>query len=266
METQWGLSGSGAGGSGEEWGGGRSGVIASARLPPDPSIHTPADAPVAPWQRQLPNLLTMGRVVLAVVFFAMLAAWNYAGSPVRLGGGPDWWLLAAAGVFVLAAITDALDGYLARRWGVVSVFGRIMDPFADKILVIGAFVMLAGPGFVAAGGGGDPHRNFAAVAPWMVVVILARELLVTSIRGVYEGKGVSFAATASGKWKMILQSVAIPVVLVLLAVTTAAWSVWAIRGLIWATLIITVWSGLPYIMRAIRESTHLAEAPRKPAA
>src|SRR5262249_32747471 len=95
----------------------------------------------------LPNLLTCARVVFACAFFVALSLWTYEDSPARYGIGVDWTLLAAMLVFVLAAVTDALDGYLARRWDAVSVFGRIMDPFADKLLVIGAFVFLASPAF-----------------------------------------------------------------------------------------------------------------------
>src|ERR1043165_8884477 len=127
-------------------------------------------------RRNIPNILTMSRVVLAIGFFAVLSFWSYEKSPLASGKSPDWTLIGAALLFVIAAATDALDGNLARKWDVVSVFGRIMDPFADKLLVIGAFVYLAGPGF------GNGQVQLSRVDPWMVVLILARELLVTSIR------------------------------------------------------------------------------------
>lgn len=222
--------------------------------------------PPGDWRRSLPNYLTVARLVLAVAFFAVLTPWRYEASPVHVPGagvgeggtggaggrGGDWWLIASAAIFILAAATDALDGHLARKWNVVSVFGRIMDPFADKLLVIGAFAFLAGPGFWLpdpAGGG----RQVSAVLPWMVALILGRELLVTSIRGVMEGQGISFAATASGKWKMILQSVAVPGVLVLLALGAGETRAGAltIAVLVWATVVVTVWSGLPYVARAM---------------
>ncbi len=211
-------------------------------------------------RRNIPNYLTIARLVLAVAFFAVLTPWRYERSPVVLGGeggiGVDWWLLGAAALFILAAVTDALDGHLARKWGVVSVFGRIMDPFADKLLVIGAFAFLAGPGFWVPGGDGAAGRQVSAVAPWMVALVLGRELLVTSIRGVLEGQGISFAAGPSGKWKMILQSVVVPAVLVLLAVGAAAGrrgraGALTIPVLVWATVVVTVWSGWPYIGRAV---------------
>lgn len=211
----------------------------------------------------------MARVGLALAFFGCLIGYRYERSPV-LSGDPDWRLLAAAAVFVLAAITDALDGHLARKWGVVSLFGRVMDPFADKLLVLGGFVCLAGAMFaVSDGGPGDPTVQVSAVHPVMAVVVLARELLITSLRGAFESRGVSFAATASGKWKMILQSVCIPLVLVLLGATRVVRFAesgveftpagWIIQAVVWATVIVTVWSGVPYVQRAVRQSAQLRE-------
>src|SRR5688572_26443897 len=117
---------------------------------PDPSPSLPPTG----FRRSLPNLLTIARVIIAAAFFGVLTPWRYAVSSAARGQGIDTWLLLAAFLFILAAATDALDGYLARRWRVVSVFGRVMDPFADKLLVIGGFVFLAGPGFWMAREGG----------------------------------------------------------------------------------------------------------------
>lgn len=222
---------------------------------------------------KIPNLLTAGRIVIAIVFFAVLGTWDVRQSPILEGGGTDAKLLLAAGLFVLAAITDALDGYLARRWNAVSTFGRIMDPFADKVLVLGAFVLLAGPGFVCqvqipdAGpatrlgmkpAGETWAWSISGVQPWMVILILARELLVTSIRGVVEGQGGTFAATWSGKWKMILQCVCVPAVLVLLNVppgngeSDVNWPWRAIQVIVGGTVLVTAWSGVPYVLRAMK--------------
>lgn len=235
------------------------------------------------FRRNLPNALTIARVVLAIAFFAVLAPWRYQDSPLARGESPDWWLLGAAAIFVIAAATDALDGHLARKWNVVSAFGRIMDPFADKVLVIGAFLMLAGPGFTAVWethlmvpGTDQLHDtgtlvvSVSFVQPWMVVLILARELLVTSIRGVLEGQGVAFPACWSGKLKMILQSICVPAVLVLMNVlpandgTTTDWAGRASQILVWATIIVTAWSGVPYVLRAsesLRRSRPIGETP-----
>ena len=197
--------------------------------------------------RQIPNQLTLLRLVLAAVFFVVLNQYRY---PVA----PAWLLLLAIAIFILAAVTDALDGYLARRWQVESTFGRIMDPFCDKVLVIGAFIYLAGPRFVIAPGPEDVHVTMVSgVYPWMVAIILARELLVTSVRGELESKGVEFAASLSGKLKMILQSVAIPVVLLIVWLDPRQhepWLAWVRDVLVYATVFVTLISGLPYIQRA----------------
>ncbi len=207
---------------------------------------------IDPVRRSLPNALTMLRLVLAVAFFGTLNVYRY----------PDHntlWANVAVVFFVAAAITDAFDGYLARKWHVESVFGRLMDPFCDKVLVLGAFIYMAGPRFVVPEWELDQGEFFTmatGVYPWMVVVILARELLVTGFRGEAESMGVSFAASWSGKAKMILQSIAIPTVLFLVvnfktheddAISlTARWTCYV---LVYLTVIVTIWSGLPYALR-----------------
>ena len=141
----------------------------------------------------LPNQLTVARLILSVVFFVILAIethWNLNRQLV---------LNVCFVVFILAVITDFLDGYLARLWGLTSTFGRIADPFADKIVICGGFVMLTG------------ITNF--VAPWFAVVIIFREFLVSGLRSFFESRGVAFGAALSGKLKMLAQSITIPVVL-----------------------------------------------------
>lgn len=218
----------------------------------------PASSTPTPWQRRIPNALTIARVVLAAAVFVVLSA---VVGPATQDGltGDQAALLFAAGLFIVAAATDALDGHLARRWNVVSLFGRVVDPFADKILILGSFICLAGPVFADVRGG-----MCSGVHPWMVVVILARELLVTTLRGVYESRGVDFSATASGKFKMVLQSVAVPIILVTLARHPAqpdSPARWVVIVTAWTTLIVTVWSGVPYLMRAWRVSRSGGAAP-----
>lgn len=208
--------------------------------------------PPAPRLRreQIPNLLTLLRVALAAVFFVLLALYEFP----RSGDGL---LLAATALFVVAALTDAVDGHLARKWNAVSAFGRVMDPFADKILVLGAFVMLAGANFASFSVHGE-HAMTTGVRTWMVVVILARELLVTSLRGILESRGVSFGAIGAGKIKMAAQSVAVPLILVCVVAQSGAspdgartWrTVAAITA--WATTLLTAWSAVPYIARGWR--------------
>jgi CDP-diacylglycerol--glycerol-3-phosphate 3-phosphatidyltransferase len=207
-------------------------------------------------RQNIPNALTILRLVLAVVFFVMLAL---AGADARA------LLIAASVVFAVAAITDALDGYLARRWNAISAFGRVMDPFADKILVLGGFVMLAGANFVAGPGAVDAAAgvHLTGVASWMPVAILGRELLITSIRGVYEARGVDFSASASGKVKMVAQSVAVPAILLIAAFHEPIGTEIASRintGIAWFVVAITALSAVPYLTRAARH----AAAAREP--
>lgn len=205
-------------------------------------------------RKDIPNALTLARLVLAAAFFGVLNAYRYGDAD----GNDPIILLVATVLFVLAAITDALDGYLARKWHVESVFGRIVDPFADKILILGAVIYLASPRFLdpAAVEAGSVRTMISGVYPWMVVVVLARELLVTSIRGVAERMGVDFSAKKLGKWKMILQSVVVPVVLVIAAIDPTRdgwlWLGWVRDALVYATVIVTVLSGLPYITGAMK--------------
>ena len=205
-------------------------------------------------RRALPNGLTILRLVLAAAFFAALNAYRYPDNNVM-------WANVAVSFFILATITDILDGYLARRWQVESVFGRIMDPFCDKVLILGAFIYLAGPRFVVPKWveEGSFFTMATGVYPWMVAVIVARELLVTGLRGEAESQGVSFAASWSGKGKMILQSVAIPTVIILVVnfdtgcdETMNIAARWICHVVVYATVIVTIWSGLPYILRLRR--------------
>lgn len=213
----------------------------------------------------IPNMLTMGRVGLAIVFVGLL---SYVSAPTmsadaalgerigQLSSGSTTLLIIAASIFIIAALTDALDGHLARKWKAESKFGRIMDPFADKLLVLGGFVMLAGPNFTSpliSGG----SMQLSAIAGWMVIAMIARELLVTSIRGVYEGDGVDFSAGSMGKAKMILQSITVPVILLLIALGNPgpeSGERTIIVLLVWATVVVTLLSGLPYIGKALQHT------------
>lgn len=154
--------------------------------------------------RHVPNALTAFRLVLAAVFFGLLSFYQYEGR------GDPVLLSTAFAVYVAALVTDWLDGYLARRWDAGSAFGRVVDPFADKILVLGAFIFFSGKNFIIpvdAEHAGDAAsrwvvKTITGVAPWMVVLLLARELLVTSLRGMSEAGGQSFGAVWAGKFKM----------------------------------------------------------------
>ena len=199
--------------------------------------------------RHLPNMLTIARLFLAAAFFAVLNQYRYL-----CVDHPQSALIAAAlALFLVASVTDALDGFLARRWNAITLFGRVMDPVCDKILIIGAFIYLAGPRFLAPGEADGAVTMISGVYPWMVVVILLRELLVTSIRAAMEGQGIAFGAVWAGKWKMILQAVTIPTVLTAVWLgPDEAWVRWVRDGMVWATVIVTIVSGLPYVTGALK--------------
>jgi CDP-diacylglycerol--glycerol-3-phosphate 3-phosphatidyltransferase len=185
--------------------------------------------------RALPNAITVMRLAVAIAFFVVVE--RLPREPEELTG----WI--AVGLFAFAAATDVVDGYLARRWDAVTPFGRVMDPFVDKVLVIGGLILLAG---------GDLAPR-SGIATWMAILVLGRELLVTSVRAVVESSGGAFPADWAGKLKMLLQSLAIPVALGVAAIPSiGASQFWnGLSGfLTWAMLAATVGSALPYIWRA----------------
>ena len=137
----------------------------------------------------LPNSLTLVRIFLIPLLVVVLLT-NFDGA-VILGVGKE---LVAAAIFALAALTDWLDGFLARRRKQVTTFGQLMDPLADKLLITAALVSLVQMGLAPA---------------WMVAVILGRELGVTVLRSVAYSRGITIAASSLGKAKMMAQVIAI---------------------------------------------------------
>lgn len=204
----------------------------------------------------VPNLLTFSRLVIAAVFFAMLSRYQH-----EMRGDPLF-LNIAFMLYLVALITDYLDGYLARKWHAGSAFGRMTDPFVDKVLVLGSFIFFAGKNFVipehVPGDVPNNVKTITGVVPWMVVLILARELLVTTFRGASESAGKNFGASFSGKLKMTLQSLTILIILAyvnfrpMLLHHNWEYPAQIARDLaIWATLIVTVYSGIIYVRRAV---------------
>lgn len=202
------------------------------------SVSSPPEPPqVRPRVLNIPNLLTMSRLVLAIILFGLLAM--------------DW-MATSLVVFLVAASTDWLDGYLARRRGETTTLGRILDPFVDKVVVIGAFIFLLG----------EPPEETGLV-PWMVTVVVARELLVTGLRSYLEGESVAFGADWMGKVKMVLQCVAISCILFYLGVAKGQttlfnqwanyvldWSEWLRDVSLWVAIVVTAISGISYTIRA----------------
>lgn len=126
----------------------------------------------------LPNMLTVGRIFLIPLFVWLL----YDGDP--------WYSVMAASVFTLAAITDVVDGFLARRWNMITVTGKLLDPMADKLIVAAALIMMVRLGRVPA---------------WIVIILLSREFIVNGLRQVAASEGLVIAAGQEGKWKTALQ-------------------------------------------------------------
>ena len=147
----------------------------------------------------LPNQITIGRFFLAVVFLVLLACFDFRRRDEML-----WMLDVGFILFVVAALSDALDGYLARKQNQVTSFGRIIDPFVDKILVVGGLVLLLGGGFRDQSG-----ENATGLSAWMVLIVVARELLVSGLRGFSEAEGKPYASNLWGKIKMITQSITV---------------------------------------------------------
>ncbi len=200
----------------------------------------------------LPNQITLGRLVLAIVFFVLLAQFD-----IR---HPRPWILDVCIVlFILAAATDWLDGYLARRHNQVTTFGRLLDPFVDKVLVCGTFVFLAGSSFRA-----DTGEQVTRIYPWMAVLILGRELLVTGLRGFSESRGVNFGAKSYGKAKMVLQSITAPVLLFFVAYVDhqpyGPGMAWLKSMVVWLMVVVTTLSMLPYLF-ASRDILAEADKP-----
>ncbi len=173
----------------------------------------------------VPNLLSLARLVLSIVLFVAIERGAYV---------PAFWL------FAVAASTDWVDGWWARRFGQVSRLGRIFDPLVDKVLVCGAFIFLAA-------------RGGTSILPWMAVVVVVRELVVTAVRAEMERAGRDFSAGMAGKLKMVLQCAAVAVELGRLGFPGLFTGVDAgslASGIAWAAVILTAYSGAEYVVKA----------------
>ena len=187
------------------------------------STTTAAPATDLVWT--VPNLLSAARMVLSIVFFVLVEREDFA---------------AATVLFLLAATTDWVDGWYARRFNQVSRLGRILDPLVDKVLVCGAFIFLAA-------------RGGTSILPWMAVVVVVRELVVTAVRAEMERAGRDFSAGMAGKLKMVLQCAAVAVELGRLGFSGLFNGVDAVgmaTGLAWAAVILTAYSGVEYVVKA----------------
>lgn len=182
----------------------------------------------------LPNLITLLRFVLALILFVLM----------DIGG---WWC-AATVLFIVAALTDLLDGYLARKYGQITTLGRIMDPFVDKLIIIGAFLFLLG-------------KPNSGISPWIAFIVMAREMFITSLRAFLEQHGLDFSAKFWGKLKMALQCCAVPLCLLSLSPDFRAlfersldfrWFLRLRDLMVVLMTLVTVYSGLEYSWRAFQ--------------
>lgn len=177
----------------------------------------------------LPNKLTLGRII-AVPFFILAYMTEH--------------FLLALIIFILASLTDMLDGQIARKQNLITNFGKIMDPLADKVLVYSAFCLMVADKTIHA---------------WMLIVILAREFIVAGVRTVAASEGIVIAADMAGKIKTVLQMIAVPMLLlyrhtdslngpgIMYELPGLLWTYG--RIVLWASVAMTVYSGAMYIIK-----------------
>lgn len=178
----------------------------------------------------LPNSLTMARLVFCVALV------------VSLQLAPPFRGSLAVGFFLIASLTDWLDGKLARRWNQVTDFGKLMDPLADKVMVSAAYIGLI------------EHQ---LVPSWFAIAIVTREFLITGLRGLAASKGVVLAAEKSGKHKTATQVIVAIVALLILAFRDWNYELlwqerlhdFALIPLMWLALILTLYSGAAYYLK-----------------
>jgi CDP-diacylglycerol--glycerol-3-phosphate 3-phosphatidyltransferase len=178
------------------------------------------------WQKRLknvPNILATIRIFLAFLMYFFLVDRD-----VFKGIDPSWFDFFAALIFVIASITDFFDGFIARNFDAISKLGEILDPLADKMLILGAFLGLI---FI--------HR----ANPWAVYLILVREFFITGLRVVMASEGLSVKASFIGKVKTVFQMIAI-------AFLIMNWPLANI--LLWTAVLLTLYSGGDYVKVYIR--------------
>ena len=206
--------------------------------------------------KSLPNILTLTRLGLSAILLFMILYSPRASNPTA-------YLDSTFILFLVTALTDVVDGHIARRFNATSKFGRIVDPLADKVLVCGAFICFAIIG--------QPTLFSLSAVPlaiihWSVVAILvAREAYVTILRQIAESRGINFAATKSGKFKMLTQTFAIGTVLVKTGrVPTATWGYWFTSVVFVVMIAATVVSGVLATRRSSWQQVKAASHVREP--
>jgi CDP-diacylglycerol--glycerol-3-phosphate 3-phosphatidyltransferase len=203
----------------------------------------------------LPNFLTVIRMALVPVFIICFAGAAYLYDMTYVAGEGEWFewgpedyfyegraaAVLAFLIFGAASLTDAIDGYIARKRNMITNFGKLMDPLADKILTVSAFACFV---------------SIDLIPVWMLIVIVAREFAITGLRGVAAAEGTVIAAGVSGKLKTVAQMVAVLLFLLYFVVLFCSWNVGiseyvltAAQVVMWASLALTVWSGVEYLWK-----------------
>ncbi|MBN2233245.1 MAG: CDP-diacylglycerol--glycerol-3-phosphate 3-phosphatidyltransferase [Deltaproteobacteria bacterium] len=173
----------------------------------------------------LPNILTMSRILAVPLIILLLYSTN------------RWINLFTAVVFVLAAVTDALDGYLARKHHTVTPLGKLLDPVADKVLVLSAFVMLV---------------HLGRASAWIVCLIICREVAITGLRAIMAEQGIVVAASGWAKYKTIFQIVAVVALTIHYPFLFTVDSQVVGTVFLWLALFLTLWTGYDYFRHAMR--------------
>jgi CDP-diacylglycerol--glycerol-3-phosphate 3-phosphatidyltransferase len=183
--------------------------------------------------RNLPNSLTLVRIFLVPLFVAALVLHNFQ---ITWGGrvlvANDFFALI---VFLAAAVTDLLDGYLARRWQQVTTVGTLLDPIADKLLISAALISLV---------------EMRLLPGWMVILIISREFAVSGLRSIAAAEGYTVKASDIGKWKMVFQVIGVS--LVMMSIRYSALRPYALAAM-WAVVVFGVWSAADYLRKFWRK-------------
>lgn len=179
-----------------------------------------------------PTILTLLRIVTIPVVVILL--YTAEGKEIPFNRS-----VITFALFVAATITDLFDGYLARRYQMVTALGKLLDPLADKLLVCAAMIMLI-----------SPHR----VPAWMVAIVVAREIGVTALRGVASTEGLVIAASSLGKWKTLLLNIGVAALILHYPVPVLGLDA-HLFGMVFLMggIILTAWSGIDYFFRFVGE-------------
>jgi CDP-diacylglycerol--glycerol-3-phosphate 3-phosphatidyltransferase len=197
----------------------------------------------------LPNYISMSRIFVIPLIMWILLSNRFS----QVTGGKE---IFAALLFLVASITDAVDGYLARRRNQITTVGMLLDPLADKLMVTAAFVTLV-------------QFNPRIVPAWMAVIIIGREFLVSGLRSIAAQQGFAIEASDLGKFKMVLQIISVTA-----AILDARWAVWQrgwfvfpmeliARTSMWAMVALSLWSAGDYFVAFWQKIDRSAQRRRR---